>query len=142
MRFLKPLILSICLLLPTKELEKATKQITFYTAKEAKCLTDNVYHEARGEPFLGQVLVAKVTINRGNDICKVVYAKKQFSWTAYKRPKIHEPQAYYKAHTAIHEALETNAKFNYFHAIYVYPRWAHKHEGFQVGNHIFYQILH
>jgi spore germination cell wall hydrolase CwlJ-like protein len=50
------------------------------------CLALNVYKEARGEPIAGQQAVALVTINRaklsGRDVCDVVMAPKQFSWTA------------------------------------------------------------
>ena len=48
------------------------------------CLALNVYHEARGESFKGQIAVAEVTINRarvsGEPVCKIVTAYKQFSW--------------------------------------------------------------
>lgn len=49
------------------------------------CLALNVYHEARGEPEVGQLAVAFVTLNRAHKknttVCKTVLAKKQFSWT-------------------------------------------------------------
>ncbi len=50
----------------------------------------NVYHEARGEKELGQMMVAYVTLKRAEDnrsmwggrtILGVVFKKKQFSWT-------------------------------------------------------------
>lgn len=48
------------------------------------CLALNVYHEARGEPLKAQQGVAQVTMTRagGNpdNVCKVVYEPKQFSW--------------------------------------------------------------
>jgi len=45
------------------------------TAAALLCLSLNVHNEARGEPVLGQVAVAMVTINRANqrsdaDICE------------------------------------------------------------------------
>jgi hypothetical protein len=55
--------------------------------EQASCLSNTIYHEARGESIKGQVLVAKAVINRKNHkefpntICKVVYAKNQFEWT-------------------------------------------------------------
>lgn len=48
------------------------------------CLALNVYHESRGEPILGQMAVAQVTMNRAKtpeNVCDVVLAPKQFSWT-------------------------------------------------------------
>lgn len=53
---------------------------------ELQCLTTGIFLESRGEPLLGQQLVAKVILNRVKDpsfpdtICKVVFQPKQFSW--------------------------------------------------------------
>lgn len=48
------------------------------------CLALNVYHEARGESFKGQVAVAEVVVNRvrksGDSVCATVTAYHQFSW--------------------------------------------------------------
>ena len=55
--------------------------------KELHCLAQNVYFEARGELPVGQLAVAMVTMNRveshrfPNSVCKVVWQKRQFSWT-------------------------------------------------------------
>lgn len=49
------------------------------------CMALNTYHEARGETVMGRHAVAQVTMNRAErdpkNVCKVVTAKKQFSWT-------------------------------------------------------------
>lgn len=62
------------------------------TAHQIHCLTEAVYHEARGEPLEGQAAVARVVMNRakypktfGDSICKVVYQKRQFSWSANEK---------------------------------------------------------
>lgn len=53
--------------------------------EELNCLTKVVYHEARGEPALGQIAVASVVINRLNhnyypdNICEIVYQPRQFT---------------------------------------------------------------
>lgn len=53
--------------------------------KQVECLTQAIYHEARGEPERGQVAVAQVVLNRlksglfPETICEVVYEPKQFS---------------------------------------------------------------
>lgn len=58
---------------------------------ETFCLTQNIYHEARGESLEGQLAVAFVTLNRVNhpdfpkSICDVVYQDSQFSWSLNKR---------------------------------------------------------
>jgi len=53
---------------------------------EIMCLATNVYHEARGEDFVGQVAVAHVTMNRVNSkrfpdsVCGVVYQARYSEW--------------------------------------------------------------
>ena len=55
------------------------------------CLTLAIYHEARGEPLLGQMAVAEVIMNRvnhrswPNTVCKVVKQKAQFSFYSDNR---------------------------------------------------------
>lgn len=48
------------------------------------CLALNVYHESRGEPYVGQIAVAYVTLNRvekeHKSVCDVVKEYHQFSW--------------------------------------------------------------
>ena len=52
-------------------------------------LTLNVYHEARGEPEIGQLAVAHVTLNRAKEeqkrVAEVVKEPYQFSWTLQKK---------------------------------------------------------
>jgi spore germination cell wall hydrolase CwlJ-like protein len=69
-----------------------------YTQDDEKCLAKNIYHEAGVESKVGKVAVGQVTINRlktgrwGDNICDVVYAKEQFSWTLSKKLKNEEPK--------------------------------------------------
>ena len=55
--------------------------------KELRCLAQNVYFEAQGEPSSGQLAVALVTMNRvkskryPSTVCGVVWQRRQFSWT-------------------------------------------------------------
>lgn len=129
------------------------------------CMALNIYFEARGEPFLGQVAVARVVMNRvmhrefPNDPCKVIYQKHnvvnhvtgeektvcQFSWVCENLP--HPPQWNEQFQTAkqiARDVLQTN-KWNdlltnntlFFHNINVRPGWLHKPIE-QIGNHIFY----
>lgn len=61
--------------------------------RELRCMADNMYYEARGEPLVGIVRVGLVTYNRmlKEDLsaCKIVYqkidGKPQFSWTTKKQ---------------------------------------------------------
>ena len=55
-------------------------------AEALVCLALNVYHEARDQPFIGQVAVAKVVMNRvhddryHDDVCEVVMQGPTYSW--------------------------------------------------------------
>lgn len=54
--------------------------------KDINCLATVIYHEARGEPLIGQMAVAHVVMNRvrsdkyPDNICDVVYQPYQFSY--------------------------------------------------------------
>lgn len=120
---------------------------------QVSCLALNVYHEARGEPFEGQLAVAQVTINRRdhswfpNSICKVVYQNKQFSWTHVKRD--HTPKDIYAWEVA--NAVAVIAMFDpaasdvtdgalFYHADWVEPSWKDDLQYVTaIGSHIFYQ---
>jgi len=120
------------------------------TNAEILCLAKNIYYEARGEPLQGKIAVAQVTLNRVThrtqfdaSICKVVYAKHQFSWTheKHREPRgdpWREAQAIAKlviqgvAHLPDFKAL-------YFHNTTVNPKWNRTKELVaRIGNHIFY----
>lgn len=113
------------------------------------CLIKNIYHEARGEPFSGMVAVAQVTLNRarGGDICKVVYADKQFSWTSKERP-MKDFNSVKLAMLAIQVVEKGDAylfldpklmKADHYHADNVKPSWANKmRKVAHVGKHHFY----
>ena len=63
------------------------------TAKDIRCMADNMYYESRGEPAEGIFRVGLVTYNRmlkaDKSACEIVYqkidGKPQFSWTAKKQ---------------------------------------------------------
>jgi spore germination cell wall hydrolase CwlJ-like protein len=124
--------------------------------KQIDCLAKNIYYESGGEPKLGWLAVAMVTMNRVNsgmfptNICDVVYQKTgkiyQFSWVATRKhltTPAHElyneileyaMAFYYKHHTL--EDVTKGALF--FHADYVNPRW-NRVKTTQIGRHIFYR---
>ena len=120
--------------------------------KQIKCLADNIYHEAKGEPLKGQLGVAFVTLNRTksskypDDICKVVYQPGQFSWTRKKRltrPKGSEyneimnlAEHFYHNH---HEIKDVTNGSLFFHATYVKPKWKNVKKSIKIGGHIFYK---
>ena len=130
----------------------------------ALCLALNIYHEARGEPVIGQKAVAQVTMNRaGGDpdkVCDVVFAPYQFSWAnpltlapsqevRVQRAEFFMPKdetAWTVAKILAVRAIEGslmdvvgNAD-HYYNPRKANPRWARKMEPVaRVGNHRFLQ---
>lgn len=134
-------------------LYKDTQRLSF-TPKEMDCLAKNIYHEAGIEDRAGKIAVAQITYNRlkdgrwGNDICKVVYARAQFSWTLDKR-KVNAKLAGELWEASRQAAVDfVNGKrvdrlgnSLHYHATYVNPKWASvDRQVHQVGQHIFYAL--
>lgn len=120
--------------------------------KDKTCLALNIYHEARGEPIAGQIAVAQVTMNRvahkswPDDVCKVVYQRKQFSWT--HTIKDHTPKEIEQWEIAkdiaekVYKDQEDDFALGavFYHADYVNPSWAKAYtEVTKIGAHIFYK---
>ena len=95
--------------------------------------------------------MAHVTLNRmktgkwGNDVCKVVYAKKQFSWTFQKKLPKPNKDLFEESKAIAIEVLEGArirglANSLYYHADYIrQPRWADPEEHvLTIGRHLFY----
>jgi spore germination cell wall hydrolase CwlJ-like protein len=122
-----------------------------YTKNDLDCLTRNIYYEAGGENVAGKFAVAHVTINRlktgywGNSICRVVYARKQFSWTLAKKLPRPDSKVWAESETVARKVLAGHrvrglTRSLYYHATYIRdPKWADsRHEAGQIGNHVFY----
>ena len=130
------------------------------TAKELRCLAQNIYFEARGEKMEGQLAVAMVTMNRvnsryfPNSICGVVWQKRQFSWThdgKSDRPtdkrawKLAREIASYTLHlfnklpANLRKALDnTRGALHYYAPSLASPYWAEVHTVTrEIGNHVF-----
>jgi spore germination cell wall hydrolase CwlJ-like protein len=118
--------------------------------QDIECLASNIYHEARGEGLQGQIAVAQVTVNRvasgkfQSNVCKVVYANKQFSWTNSGTKRVKDTKAWQNA-VAVAQAVLTQSihlpdfKALYFHTRQVKPTWAKtKRVVAVINNHIFY----
>lgn len=114
------------------------------------CLALNIFHEARGEDFQGQVAVAQVTLNRAEhepkNVCKTVYEPHQFSWTNQK-PKPPDKsgkewrEARMVAILSLHKVVAdpTNGSTHY-HEKRARPRWRKFLDRTAViGRHIFYR---
>lgn len=134
--------------------------------KQVECLAENIYFESKGEPKMGQIAVAFVTMNRVNsdlfpkDICQVVKQKTnnvcQFSWYCEEKPRAisirkdlttqNNPLYNEILETAVHvymhyEKLDDPTKGAlFFHATYVQPGWKNLKKTVTIGKHIFYKI--
>jgi len=129
--------------------------------QDIKCLTLNIFHEARSESKAGQHAVASVTLNRvaskrfPNNICDVVYEKRwdrirkryvgQFSWTEFDRPPKLKSKAWFRAWNIAEIAYKEKDKRKlngaiFYHANYIKPSWARKKKPIaRIGSHIFYK---
>jgi spore germination cell wall hydrolase CwlJ-like protein len=125
--------------------------------REAACLAQAIYYEARGESNAGKLAVAEVVMNRvrsGNypsSICGVVYQGAsratgcQFSFTcdgSLKKPV--DKLAWQKAERLARNVVLGHAESlvgsaTHYHAAYVDPYWADSLERTtRIGRHIFY----
>ena len=133
--------------------------VEFYRAEKIKiskqdfeCLAKNIYYEAGVEDYTGKIAVAQVTWNRvrhgrwGKSICRVVYAKKQFSWTHQNKPAPRGPLWRASREAAQdfvngmrHHALKGS---KYYHAVYINaPVWTKPMtELATIGQHVFYRF--
>lgn len=122
-----------------------------WTKNDLECLTRNIYYEAGIEPQVGKFAVAHVTVNRlktgywGNSICKVVYAKSQFSWTLAKKLPRPSSKLWAESEDIARKVLAGHrvrglTKSLYYHADYIKnPKWVDtKHHAGQIGQHVFY----
>jgi spore germination cell wall hydrolase CwlJ-like protein len=139
----------------------ATVCIAFYSTAavaeecdEVEVLALNMYHEARGEGHDGMQMVGEVTLNRmyhtayPDNICDVVYQRRQFSWTHMKRDHTPHDQELWELSLELAEAL-LNGEIEYFdngathflnpRLVTRMPRWTRVYDVVgQVGNHRFY----
>ena len=135
--------LALALLLGFGGVNTWSEDLPKVNLSELNCLAKNIYHEARGEPVEGQLAVALVTLNRAetSSVCKVVYQRKQFSWTT--RPKkINNKNEWNNSNQIAYQATVDRDKYNFsathYHADYVKPNWRLKRVT-KIGKHIFYK---
>lgn len=120
-----------------------------------ECLTEAIYHEARGESFSGQLYVGFVIRNRveskyfPNDYCDVIKAPWQFSYnhvlgefhmTDLKAKKRSEEVAYMIMTV---DKVPISNFVLYYHTTDIKPKWDYtKIQEYKiVGNHVFYEEL-
>jgi len=119
------------------------------------CLALAIYHEARGEPLHGQLMVAKVVVNRRasdkwpSDMCAVIKQPRQFSFVRKgKAPKPRDKVAWAMSQALAAEILKDPSILPYttadhFHTTQVKPVWRKAlYRVARVGQHIFYSYDH
>ena len=115
-----------------------------------QCLTEALYHEARGESVKGQRAVAEVILNRVDhpafpkSVCGVINQPKHFSYKG-KVGKIRDRAAFQRAQRVASEALagaprNLTGGATYFHTTYAKPSWAKRFtRTTKIGAHVFYR---
>jgi hypothetical protein len=130
-------------------------------AKAELCLSNAIYFEARDQPYIGQVAVAQVVINRvfsgvyPHDVCGVIYQNAQrhlacqFTFACDgKRKTINEFGSWARARRIARETLDGQlyvqavGTSTHYHASYVHPNWVHEmHRFAREGIHLFYRPI-
>ena len=132
-----------------------TSERLHVTQRDEDCLAKNIYHEAGVESRFGKFAVAQVTLNRlksgrwGQNICSVVYAKSQFSWTLYQKKRHETPRGplWDQSRDVAHRVLRDGYRVagledsTLYHAEYIRePVWVKSVVKIQqIGQHIFYK---
>jgi N-acetylmuramoyl-L-alanine amidase len=125
---------------------KLLPEVALFSDREVQCLARAIYHEARGEPVLGQYAVAKTIVNRltasgfPGTICDIVYQPHQF--TGIRQLRVRDAKAYLLAkdiaYNVLGGAILPDFQGLYFHAKHVNPRWGKKRIA-TIGSHVFYK---
>jgi spore germination cell wall hydrolase CwlJ-like protein len=119
----------------------------------------NIYAEARGEPWAGQVAVGNVVRNRmrrryssDGTVVGTIFRPHQFSWTRdvqlERVLQLDDSDPHWDQARAAWQASESEhvvpAETVLYHADYVHPTWASApsvREVKRIGRHIFYEEL-
>jgi spore germination cell wall hydrolase CwlJ-like protein len=123
---------------------------------EVTVLALNMYHEARGEGHDGMQMVGEVTLNRvehpsyPNNICDVVYQRRQFSWVLTRNDHTpHDTQMWNEAlqisENLLNDEIDrfNNGATHFLNPdmLETLPRWVHELNYIgRIGNHVFYRL--
>jgi len=147
-------------------LVSSAQALNLIDSNSLRCLSKNIYFEARNESTAGQLAVAQTVINRVRSIvfpdtvCEVVEQgprhgngvpkrdQCQFSWYCDGRGDDPVKGKSWDKSTKIATIVLLNRRWlfdivdgaTYYHANYVSPRWSRKKEKVvQIDSHIFYR---
>lgn len=143
------------------QVEAAQREARYKRAADLRCLAENVYFEARGEPLEGQLAVAEVTLNRTRSrhfphtVCEVVHEARwdpvrrrlvaHFSWTELGELSQPAGPAWEQAMTVAKAAYDDTYQpvvpgALFYHATRIQPAWAKTQRVItKIGKHIFYR---
>lgn len=154
---IRAIILALVLFLVSfKSIAPTVPASFFHKAKEAACLTEALWYEARGESLEGIQSVLSVIHNRkiknNLDYCAVIYQAKQFS---YRNKHSHKPvlikvgtqqdtldKIYNLVNLAVEGKFVPNLQHDvlWYHNRKVNPKWNRKMQKVKtVGNHVFWK---
>ena len=141
-----------------------TDAIKLTKRDQIKCMAHNIYYEAGGESYMGQIAVARVVMNRvlhgfAENPCKVIYQTTrkvnveteratihcQFSWVCRGKLQPDTTSQRYKTAEEIAEQVIYEDKWVdempnnvlFFHNKSVNPSWPYR-TAMVIGNHVFY----
>ena len=130
------------------------KPLPFIENKDVRCLAYSIFREAGNQKEQDQYAVGQVHMNRlkegswGKTMCKVVFAKAQFSWTLESKA-VTWSKRQEKHFMEIAEGLMIDGiyvkqlasdKILHYHATYVNPKWARQGQMVaSAGDHMFYK---
>jgi len=130
-----------------------------FRAKEIRCLSMAIYHEARGEPLKGQQAAAQTIMNRvrshyyPDTVCGVVYQGSyrrtgcQFSFACDRRSDTPRDKQLWQASKTLATKVADGKVWlpdigyaSHYHATYVKPKWRKYMKRIKrIGVHIFYR---
>jgi spore germination cell wall hydrolase CwlJ-like protein len=135
------------------DIQKMSYDVKQVDPKSLNCLAKNIYFEARDQSELGQIAVARVTVNRlssdkyPNSVCEIVYQHCQFSWTCNRKERIiSDKESWNKSVKIARIVLAFNSYQNvvkdatYYHVETIHPSWSKQMVKVgQVDDQIFYR---
>ena len=137
-----------------KDVKGDGKPLSYIENKDVRCLAYSIFREAGNQKEKDQYAVGQVHMNRlkegswGKTMCKVVFAKAQFSWTLETK-MVHWTKRQEEHFMSVAEGLMIDGihvkklaseKILHYHATYVNPKWAKQGKMVaSAGDHVFYK---
>lgn len=140
---------------PVVKVEKVPVYLNQNDRTQIRCMTENAYFEAKGEPRKGIVAVNNVVLNRVEDKrfpntpCGVINQRTrgvcQFSWKCERGKRVTDWNKYREIEDIVEDVYLGNIGdvtngAQFYHADYVRPQWSRVYrKTAKIGAHIFYR---